>query len=1168
MSRRRPLNVVTVVFLAICLFAAGSGLVSTVASVVADPASAQVTSMSSGPSIGVSSRPVVATAVTSGDTHSCALIDTGAIKCWGTGSAATLGAGPTISSSSEPVDVLDISDATAIAGGGASTCAIVTGGAVKCWGSNSSGQLGDGTTTDRSIPVAVIGLTEPVAQVVVGASHACALTDLGGVKCWGRNDDQRLGDPSFPLGSIATTPVTVLGLESGVTAISAGVNHTCAVVSGGAKCWGRNDYGALGASSSGELVQVQTLTSGVVAVGAGIVHSCAVMDTGIVNCWGAGWGGGGLGRGDAGPDGDPVPGPVVNLTNAASIDVTGGRSCVVTTADEVKCWGFNNSGNFANGSDISRWYNAPQSASGYADAIMVTGGDGHTCALTRRGRVRCSGTNVYGALGAGAVADQASGIDVIGIDGTPPPSPLKMMFDPVTTSCGTSTAGVALSGSVSATIDWGDSTSDVVTSDGTTEHTYSDSIAHEIAISGSAGYFSAATARPGASCVTGVSQWGTLGLTSLSSAFNGLANLTSVPTDLPWTVTDVSSMFESAASFNQNISTWDTSNVTNMQSMFAWTQSFDQPLASWDLSSVTNLAYMFNNAAAFNEPIDAWNTASVTSFRGMFWGASSFDQSLPNWSFASAHVAALWQFLGAGGLSREKFSISLIGWATRSQNSGVLAYLGVEHLASASDAVANLRSKGWDIRGTSLYVPPTTTTTVPPTTTTTEAPTTTTTVPPTTTTTPPPPPIYSVTFSCGRGGGSTPADRTGRMSQSILLPNSASPCEPPALQEFAGWQCLSIAVDPGGAYVIAGDSMCTARWIDLPVPTTTTTVEMVIPVPSTTAPPITAPPITAPPITAPPITVPPTTEPSSPAPTTPPAPVIDPPTSVPPTTAPPTTAPPTTAPPAVVADPSVDNAEQLAAVNQVLASPSASTAEVKSAVSNLLDAGVTGAQATELATSPKVLASIDSSQATKVFKEIPVGKLDAAQEAALVAAVTSAPDNVKNAFEGTIDVYGAGFDDYVPVGSVVDVGERRTLVAAAAATAVAGSAAAGAVSAGGSSSGGGSGGGKIPTGADALNEAQLAGVARRMGRSMLKKKSDGPDGSGPKEGELMTKTRPSTSKILKRLVRETAAIGFTIAGGVVVIFTLSGATRKVAMIALGTAFILHVLHVVLTTRPD
>jgi len=285
----------------------------------------------------------------------------------------------------------------------------------------------------------------------------------------------------------------------------------------------------------------------------------------------------------------------------------------------------------------------------------------------------------------------------------------------------------------------------------------------------------------------------------------------------------------------------------------------------------------------------------------------------------------------------------------------------------------------------------------------------------------------------------------------------------------------------------------------------------------------------------------------------------------------------------VAADPSAGNAAELAAVNAALASPTATTSEVQSAVSALLTAGVTSSQATELATSPKVLASVDPKQATAVFKAIPVSKLDKGQESALVTAVSAAPEGVKNAFEGTIDVYSAGLDSYVPVGSAVDVGDRRTLIATAAVAAVAGAAAVGSVTIRGDASGpssgglnrgpneGGSGrsGGSVPTGTDSMNQAELGSVARKMGRGMLKKKSlIDPKLLGLTEGATFMATRAPVKKILTRLVRETAAIGFTIAGGVVVIFTLSGATRKVAMIALGTAFLLHVLHVVMTTKPE
>ena len=387
MRRLRFPNLIVVVVIVIGLAAASSGFVASV--------SIALTSMgligSTDPALELvpSSGPTV-TELASSDYASCALLDTGGIKCWGQG---PLGTGPGKTQSSKPVDVKGISDATSIAGGGESMCAIVTDEAVKCWGSNSSGQLGDGTTIDQSEPVSVVGLTEPVAQVVVGKSHACALTTSGGVVCWGRNDDQRLGDPTFPLGDISTTPVSVAGLESGVSSLSAEWNHTCAVVNGAAMCWGRNDYGGLGNGSSGELVQVKNMTRGVVAVGAGAVHSCALMDTGIVNCWGAGWGGGGLGRGDAGPDGDPVPGPVANLTNAVAIHVTTTRTCAITADEEVKCWGLNDVGSFAMGVSDSRWYNSPQLATGYPNPIQITGGSSHTCALASAGTVRCSGSN-------------------------------------------------------------------------------------------------------------------------------------------------------------------------------------------------------------------------------------------------------------------------------------------------------------------------------------------------------------------------------------------------------------------------------------------------------------------------------------------------------------------------------------------------------------------------------------------------------------------------------------------------------------------------------------------------------------------------------------------------------------------------------------------------------
>ena len=115
---------------------------------------------------------------------------------------------------------------TSISTGNRETCAVTTSGGVKCWGDNGRGQLGDGTTTDRLIPVDVSGLTSGVTAIATGDGYACALMTSGGVKCWGLNNHGQLGDGTT---TERSTPVDVSGLTSDVVSINAGVYYTCVV---------------------------------------------------------------------------------------------------------------------------------------------------------------------------------------------------------------------------------------------------------------------------------------------------------------------------------------------------------------------------------------------------------------------------------------------------------------------------------------------------------------------------------------------------------------------------------------------------------------------------------------------------------------------------------------------------------------------------------------------------------------------------------------------------------------------------------------------------------------------------------------------------------------------------------------------------------------------------
>lgn len=351
---------------------------------------------------------VTSGSVAVGRVHSCATTASGGIKCWGSASYGQLGNGVVDSSSAgnfaSPVAVTGItSGATVVAAGfGDHTCAIISG-AVRCWGSNEYGQLGTGatSTTPRSTPAAAVNLGSgfTATALAIGEFHTCALSSAGAVRCWGRNDYGQLGHNMMSVTESAT-PVTPVGLTSGVRAIGAGRWHSCATLSsGGVKCWGSNLYGQIGNGSMGnglhQPTDVMNLASVVgVSIAGSEKHTCVATSTGTVRCWGGNYDGE-LGNGQMGFNVDSaVPVSVMNIASGATQITCGyGFSCA-TVSGGVRCWGSNLNYVLGNNSSPSAVEPSPVAVNIVTSNVLslAGGSSDHVCAYRTTG-VWCWGSS-------------------------------------------------------------------------------------------------------------------------------------------------------------------------------------------------------------------------------------------------------------------------------------------------------------------------------------------------------------------------------------------------------------------------------------------------------------------------------------------------------------------------------------------------------------------------------------------------------------------------------------------------------------------------------------------------------------------------------------------------------------------------------------------------------
>jgi alpha-tubulin suppressor-like RCC1 family protein len=313
-------------------------------------------------------------------------------------------------------------DVTAIATGDAFTCAITTVGGVKCWGSGNQGQLGNGLTSDSRVPVDVIGLTAGVTSIGLGDHHACASTASGAALCWGYNNDGQLGNGTATNSSV---PVAVLGLSSGVSRVVVGGYHSCVLTSTrGAKCWGDNNSGQVGdnsATPSSVPVDVPGLTSGLIDLSAGQYHTCAITSSGAGMCWGTNTHGE-IGDGGAITSNSTTkstgPQPVQGLPAASRIAAGAYHTCAIVTGGGVYCWGYNAWGQLGNGSTGDS--SVPRAVTGIsAGAAAIATGSGFACAKLSAGGVKCWGYNNVKQLGNGTTANSSTPVDVLGLDGSP-----------------------------------------------------------------------------------------------------------------------------------------------------------------------------------------------------------------------------------------------------------------------------------------------------------------------------------------------------------------------------------------------------------------------------------------------------------------------------------------------------------------------------------------------------------------------------------------------------------------------------------------------------------------------------------------------------------------------------------------------------------------------------
>ncbi len=350
--------------------------------------------------------------VSAGGSHSCAVGDSGVAWCWGSNSLGQLGDG-TQQDSPAPVRVNGLpAPVSIIIAARDSTCALLENRSVWCWGGNTYGQLGNETIdillSPHTTPTQASGL-DNVARITGSERTFCVLLYDQTARCWGDNSHDEVGNPSAD--EKESTPTPVSGLTN-VRSVSAGFHHSCALINDGtARCWGDNDNGELGDGSTNPSdvpVTVAGLAVGA-TIFAGGASSCATVGVGSAKCWGAA---GLIGDGSGGAS--VIPKDVASIAGAASLGGSAQSNCAVNGGQILACWG-TRPGNGSPSAVVSP-IAVPNSLG--ALSVSANGYAGHVCFAVRGGEVDCWGENVAGQVGNGQTSGSPtlSPSAVVGLD--------------------------------------------------------------------------------------------------------------------------------------------------------------------------------------------------------------------------------------------------------------------------------------------------------------------------------------------------------------------------------------------------------------------------------------------------------------------------------------------------------------------------------------------------------------------------------------------------------------------------------------------------------------------------------------------------------------------------------------------------------------------------------